>query len=324
MKIKHVLQSWFMGILMMLLTATGSWGQQLPQFSQYMVNDYFQNPAIAGTRPAFDVISSNRLQWLGITDAPRTYGLSMNGPITKKNMGVGGYLFSDIAGPTRRIGFSGSYAYHIKIAEQIKISLSLSAGVMQFAVDASKLTLANTGDYVFSNGYESKVVPDLGTSFFLYGLPKDGNSSVEPSWWFGGYVPQVFPAKLNLFETPKPEGTLVTHFYSTAGFRYPLTDEFTIEPSALLKMVSPVPLQIDAGLRILYKEKVWIGGTYRTNDAMSAMVGYRYKNNLTFAYSYDITTTSLKNYSNGTHELMIGLRFKTPEKPQPVESPVTE
>ncbi len=288
------------------------YGQQLPLFSQYMLNDYFQNPAIAGSRPAFDLISANRLQWIGITDAPRTYALSMEGPIRAKNMGVGGYLFSDVTGPSRRVGFTGSYAYHIKLTEKIKISLSVSAGVMQFAVDATKLTLANMSDYVFANGYESKVVPDLGASFYLYGLPKENGTG---NWWLGGYAPQIFPAKLKLFETPVSTGTLVTHLYAMGGYKLFITDEFAAEPSFLVKMVNPAPLQIDGGLRIIYKNKIWIGGTYRTKDAMSAMVGYTYKDNLTFGYSYDITTSNLKNYSNGTHELMIGLRFKTPVVP---------
>ena len=293
--------------------------QQLPLFSQYMLNDYFQNPAVAGSRQYFDAVSANRLQWIGITDAPRTYALSLQGPLKGLNMGVGGYLFSDIAGPTRRIGFSGSYAYHIKIQEKIKLSLALSAGVMQFAVDASKFTLDNSGDYVFANGYQSKTVPDLGASFYLYGMPKDNGTG---NWWFGGYVPQIFPAKLKLFETPTPTGTLATHFYMTGGYKLFLTDEFAAEPSLLLKVVAPVSPQVDLGARIFYKNKIWIGATYRTKDAMSAMVGYTYKENLTLGYSYDITTTNLKNYSNGTHELMIGLRFKAPQPP--AATPATE
>ncbi|MBI3501508.1 MAG: type IX secretion system membrane protein PorP/SprF [Bacteroidetes bacterium] len=286
--------------------------QQLPLFTQYMFNDYFENPAIAGSRPYFDVVSANRLQWLGITDAPRTYALSANGPIKAKNMGVGGYLFTDIAGPTRRIGASGSYSYHIKLTEKIKISLSLSAGVLQWATDATKLTLDNPNDYVFANGYLSKVVPDLGASFYLYGLPKDNGTG---NWWLGGYVPQLFQAKLKLFETPTPTGTLATHFYIMGGYKLFLTDEFSAEPSFLVKFVSPAPVQIDLGARFFYKNKIWVGGTYRTKDAMSMMVGYMYKENLSFGYSYDITTTALKKYSNGTHELMIGLRFKSTPPP---------
>ena len=286
--------------------------QQLPLFSQYMINDYFENPAIAGSHPYFDVISANRLQWVGITDAPRTYALSMNGPIKAKNMGVGGYLFTDVTGPTRRIGCSGSYAYHVKINEKIKISLSLSAGVLQWATDGSKVTLDNSNDPVYYGGYKSEVVPDLGTSFYIYNQPKDNGTG---NWWFGGYVPQIFPAKLNLFTTPTPTGKLATHFYAMGGYKLFLTDEFTAEPSFLVKFVSPVPTQIDLGARVFYKHKLWIGGTYRTSDAMSAMVGYTYKDNLTFGYSYDITTSGLKKYSSGTHELMIGLRFKAPVAP---------
>lgn len=286
-----------------------SLSQQLPLFSQYMLNDYFQNPAIAGSRPYFDGVSANRMQWMGITDAPRTYALSLQGPLKKKNMGIGGYLFSDVAGPTRRTGVSASYSYHVKISEKIKISLSLSAGVMQFAVDASKLTLDNQSDYVFANGYQSKTVPDLGASFYLYGLPKENGAG---NWWLGGYVPQIYPAKLKLFETPTPTGTLATHFYAIGGYKLFITDEFSAEPSFLVKFVSPTPAQIDIGARVFYKNKIWIGGTYRTRDAISAMVGYMYRDNLTFGYSYDITTTNLKNYSNGTHELIIALRFKAP------------
>lgn len=304
----------------LILMAGGGFGgevaaQQLPLFSQYMLNDYFQNPAVAGSRPYFDAISANRLQWMGITDAPRTYVLSLQGPIKGKNMGVGGYLFTDIAGATRRIGFSGSYAYHIKLNEEIKLSLALSAGVVQFAVDATKLTLENSGDYVFANGYQSKLVPDLGTSFYLYSKPKDNGTG---NWWFGGYVPQIFPAKLNLFNTPPPTGALATHFYFMGGYKMFLTDEFALEPSMLIKIVAPAPIQIDLGARVFYKNKIWVGATYRTKDAISAMVGYTYKDNLTLGYSYDITTSRLKSYTNGTHELIIGLRFKAPALPAPI------
>jgi type IX secretion system PorP/SprF family membrane protein len=293
------------------LLASGLFAQQLPLFSQYMLNDYFQNPAIAGSRNYFDAASINRLQWIGITDAPRTYCLSMNGPITKKNMGVGGYLYSDIAGPTRRTGASGSYAYHIKLQEKIKLSLSVSAGIMQFAVDGSKLTLNDPSDYAL-NIYHSVVVPDLGTSFYLYGTPKENGTG---NWWFGGYAPQIFPAKLNLFQTPAPLGTLATHLYFTGGYKLFLTDEFSAEPSFLVKIVSPVPVQVDIGTRVIYKQKAWLGATYRTHDAMSFMAGYIYKDNISFGYAYDFTTSGLKKYTDGTHELYIGLRFKTPVAP---------
>jgi type IX secretion system PorP/SprF family membrane protein len=83
----------------------------------------------------------------------------------------------------------------------------------------------------------------------------------------------------------------------------------TVEPSVLVKYVKPVPVQFDAGVRVIYKEKVWIGGAYRHLDALTASFGFLYRENLMLSYAYDFTTTNLRNYSTGTHELMIGIRF---------------
>jgi len=54
---------------------------------------------------------------------------------------------------------------------------------------------------------------------------------------------------------------------------------------------------------------VWLGFSYRTKDALSVMVGYNYKDQLSFGYSYDLSITDIKKYSTGTHELMLGIRF---------------
>lgn len=66
--------------------------QQLPQYTQFMLNDFAMNPAIAGTNPYWKAMSDDRYQWLGITDAPRTYMLTLNGPLTEKHIGIGAYL----------------------------------------------------------------------------------------------------------------------------------------------------------------------------------------------------------------------------------------
>jgi hypothetical protein len=59
----------------------------------------------------------------------------------------------------------------------------------------------------------------------------------------------------------------------------------------------------------MYKQQVYFGAGFRTQDAFSLMAGYTYKNNLTIGYAYDITTTRLANYSTGTHEIVGGIRF---------------
>ncbi|MFL5765660.1 MAG: type IX secretion system membrane protein PorP/SprF [Bacteroidia bacterium] len=289
-------------ILGLLLGSVKLTAQQLPQYSNYMINDYVMNPAIGGSNPYFEGKSNNRYQWIGITDAPRTYILSVNGPTKKLNMGLGGVLFTDIVGPTRRTGLYGSYAYHMKINENVKISLGISAGILQFMVDGSKITLRDPGDNVISSGLQSVIIPDFGAGIYAYRKDK--------KWYVGASVPQILQNKLKFFDNGTSTlSKLATHVYAQAGYRFDITDDISIEPSTCLKYVSPAPLQFDLGVRAIYKDKVWLGGAFRYLDAVSAMVGYTMQENITFAYSYDFTMTNIKKYSTGTHELMIGIKF---------------
>jgi hypothetical protein len=54
-------------------------------------------------------------------------------------------------------------------------------------------------------------------------------------------------------------------------------------------------------------------------DAVSLMVGYIMQENLTFAYAYDVTTSDIRKYSSGTHEIMIGMKFHKIKKFQNLE-----
>ena len=276
--------------------------QQLPQYSNYMVNDYVMNPAIGGSNPYFEAKSNNRYQWIGITDAPRTYILSVNGPTKNLKMGLGGLLFTDIVGPTRRTGIYLSYAYHLKVSEKVKVSLGLTGGLLQFTVDGSKITLRDPSDLVISNGIQSVLMPDFGAGVYVY--------STDKKWYVGASVPQILQNKIKFFDNSTTSlSKLATHFYASAGYKFNLNDDFKIEPSTCIKYVKPAPLQFDIGLRAIYQEKIWVGGAFRYLDAVSAMVGYVMQENVTFAYSYDFTMTNIKKYNTGTHELMIGIKF---------------
>ena len=76
------------------------WGQQDPMYTQFMLNPYVINPAIAGTNNYYQIRSNHRFQWIGLSDAPITNTLSFYGPLEKQPMGIGGYIFSDVIGPT--------------------------------------------------------------------------------------------------------------------------------------------------------------------------------------------------------------------------------
>ncbi len=282
--------------------------QQLPQYSQYLINDYVLNPAIGGSHDYFEAKSNNRFQWTGITDAPRTFILSMHGPLKYENMGIGGYLFTDVTGPTSRFGIYLSYAYHIKLSESMKLSLGLFGGMLQYNVDGSKISMVDKGDPLADQGVQSVYLPDAGFGLYWY----------SDKFYVGVSVPQLLQNKLKLSDTTGILGTLKSHFFVTAGYKFDVGDNFQIEPSILMKYVKPTPVQFDFSARVIYQKMVWLGVSYRTDDAISFLLGYSYKELIMFGYSFDYTTSDLQNYSSGTHEVMLGFRFiskKKKEKP---------
>lgn len=292
-----------LGILMLLGVMHLS-AQQLPQYTQYMLNDFPINPAIAGKgKDYWDVISNNRYQWLGITDAPRTYILSLQGPSRNRKMGFGGTLFTDIVGPTRRVGFQAAYSYHLKLNETLRLNLGLSAGVLQYSVDGHKLYLHDNDDPVIPIVYKSALVPDFGAGIYLH----------SEKLYVSFSVPQFYDAQVKFEDmTHSTLSRIKPHMYGLAGYKFDLGEDFQLEPSVMVKYINPAPVKIDGGLRLNYQKKIWIGVNYRTNDAITGLVGFMYNNWLMFGYSYDYTTTALRNYSTGTHEVMLGLRFTRP------------
>lgn len=286
---------------MMVVSSTLSvTGQQLPQISLFPDNSYVLNPGIAGSNPWFEVKGMNRTQWTGITDAPRTFTLSVQGPLKNPHMGVGGYLFTDNAGPTRRTGIQLSYAWHVFLNDKVKLGLGLSGGVLQFAIDGSKIKLAQDGDPALLGQLQSQTVFDATFGAYLH----------SENWYVGFSLPQLLQNEISVFDSQKQElNKIEDHYYAMAGYKYAINDDLKVEPSVLLKYVNPVPLKWEANLRLWYKNMVWLGGSYRSADAVVAMAGYQFKESINLAYAYDITTSGLKNYSSGTHEILIGFRF---------------
>lgn len=274
--------------------------QQIPIYSQYMFNPYIVNPAYAGVKDYYEAIANYRYQWVGITDAPRTYILSVNGPHKTKNIGLGGAIYADVVGPTSKTAAYGSGAYHLNLGSS-KLSFGLSLGIMQFRVDGQKIFLVDEGDMVLQNSVMTAVLPDFSLGTYWY----------TDKAYVGFSVPQFMNSRISFVETStKTISSLSQHFMLNAGYKHELNYDWVIEPSILVKYVASVRMQFDLGVKAVYRDYIWGAISWRTEDAVSVIIGYKTDNDkLYFGYSYDITTSNLRRYSSGTHEFMIAARF---------------
>lgn len=285
-----------------LFVASGFLGksQQIQHYSQYFLNSYTINSAVAGLEPYYQARINNRYQWVGIVDAPKTFVLSLYGPHRKRDLGYGGYVFSDVTGPTSRTGLYGSYSYIMTIGGIRKLSMSLSAGLLQYKIDGSKITLHDECDPSLGNAIYSTYLPDANFSVYFKDI----------KYFVGLSAYQLMNNKFKFKELEQLGiNRIRTHFFLLGGYIFEINNDFDIEPSVILKFMYPTPLQADISIREFYKKKAWLGVSFRTMDALSFMIGYEYDKQLLFGYSYDLSISNIKPYNSGTHELMLGYKF---------------
>ena len=280
--------------------------QQLPQLSQFMINDFAVNPAIAGMNDYYQIKTSVRNQWVGIEDAPKTTLLSIYGK-SSDHVGLGGSVFNDQVGPTSRAGASLTYAYHLNFTDEVKMSMALSGGFTQFKIDKVGWNTFHTDDPLMDGAEAVNLVPDA-----TFGL----NIYEEDKWYLGIAVPQLLNSKLTLIDedfvnniSVDMDGSLSRHIYVMGMYNLEIDHYWDLQPSVLFKTVSNQN-QIDMGLKTIYSDKFWMGMDYRTNGDISALLGFIIQEKFMIGYSYDIPNPDISQYTSGSHEFMFGVTFR--------------
>jgi type IX secretion system PorP/SprF family membrane protein len=298
--------NWIFIFCITLLTLEG-FSQQLAHHSQYMFNDFFINPAIAGTKSHHPLMGTIRNQWLGLDDAPQTQSISYHGSWIK-NMGLGAILTNDVTGPARQTGLQLAYSYHIQVKEGNYLSLGIAGILNQHVLNKDLIVLDEPNDQAAMGGSEEDLVPEASFGIYFFG----------EKFYAGIAVPQLFQSKVDFSADLQGEGNqLVRHYFAHGGYRIDAGEDLEIEPSVLVKAIENAPLQFDINTKVTYKEMVWIGCSYRAMESLVALIGTQYKN-IGLGYSYDFTLTNLKKYSTGSHELFLALylpsKQRAPEK----------
>ncbi len=296
--------------------------QQVPMYSQYIMNGFLINPSFAGRDGYTTVTLTTREQWVGLEQNPGTYAASFQTRILKNSyiskatsvkkdpvrptkggkVGLGGYIFNDNNGIMRRTGIQAIYSYHIPMGLTEGIPNDLAFGLALTA-------------YQFFINFENPINDPLLNSFDRSVFIPDFNfgASFTTSKYYAGFaMTNIFRGSL-LFgnsDTTDTKRRELGHYFLTGGIKVPISNSFTLEPSAFIKSSDLVfkSLQMDLTARVYYKEDYWAGLSWRTNDALILMMGLRY-DKFIFAYAVDFTLTDIRKQSFGTHELTLAVRF---------------
>jgi type IX secretion system PorP/SprF family membrane protein len=290
-----------------LSVASGSLkAQQEPMYSQYMFNLLNVNPAYAGNRTVDNVTLMYRNQWLGVDGAPVTGTLSWDRRKEDSNIGYGLQIYNDRLGVEKTSGVQAFYSYRIPFKRSF-ISFGLSAGVLNYRAAYSQVQTINP-DPLFQEDI-SAILPTVGIGF-LY---------ATDNWYAALSVPALLKTKVTT-NNNQVTTSANNHYFLTTGYLFKVSESLKLKPSVMLKAVKGAPFEYDFNLNGWIHDIVGIGASYRTGDAFIGMFELQMTPNIRIGYAYDYLISNLKNYSKGTHELMLRYEF-LPAKSKRILSP---
>lgn len=290
----------FLPVCMLLVFS--SHGQQDPQFTQYMYNTMSVNPAYTGSRGHLSLLGMHRSQWVGINGAPETQVFTIDAP-AGRNVGLGMVVMNDALGPTNELFIDGNFAYTLNLNQNNrKLSFGVKGGVRIFNLDFSKGSFEDP-DMAFQDNINNKVFPTVGAGIYYH----------TDKGYIGLSIPNFFTQEH--YDRMDQEVAIERiHYYLIAGKVFDASSDIKLKPALFVKWVPGSPVIADLSLNAMIKETLTLGIAYRWDDSVSALLGLRLFHSLTMGYAYDMTTTDLRDYNYGTHEIFLRYEFISADK----------
>jgi type IX secretion system PorP/SprF family membrane protein len=291
-------------VLVSLLFIAEVYSQQDPHYTQYMYNMSVMNPAYAGSKEGISLGMLYRKQWVELEDAPTTGTLFGHSPVGK-NVGLGLSVVTDKIGPVTENNVYGDFSYTLQLGGAHKLALGIKTGVTFHNVDfltQISPSLPDVTDGVFGQ--------DVANSYFNFGT---GIFYYTQKYYLGLSVPNFIKAK-HLDFNGVSYGSEVNHYFVTGGYVFDLNEDLKFKPFAMYKSALDVKGSLDVSTNFLYKEKIELGATYRTQDSFGAMVNFMVAPGLRIGYAYDRVTSDLRITTPASHEFILLYDFNLSKK----------
>ena len=264
---------------------------------------HFYNPAAIGEQELMKMMVAQRLDWIGIKNAPKTTLFTVNTPfkIGKTHHAAGIQFVNDMFGVFANQQINAQYAYKFKF-QYGTLSIGANIGVLNLICYGDSIKMVESdyhteNDPAIPQGTQSGVGFDLSAGVYF-----------SNTTWFAGISMLHIPgANIKLGEICdfKIHQTITT----VGGYNIKLSNNnYQLKPSVLF-YTDFVSWQAQISLLLDYKNKYWGGLAYSIQDAVSFLFGAEIIDGLQIGYCYDIPASSMIQATHGSHELYLSYDF---------------
>ena len=287
-----------------LLKVSPLWGQNPHVYSQYFMNPYVYNAAMAGVEGHNAVFLMYRQQWQGLEGAPRVSHLNWHTPL-KHATSIGVMLSNEQIGPLTNNAFKFTLAYLMSVDKTHFFRFGLSLGAAQQGLDIGKII----GNGALSARYATELTNYRPQSFHF--LADFGMMYHFGRFNLGVSFPELLGrSTLNTGWVSPVRGLPIERIFFKANYRRSLFDDaIALEPHFLYRYDYAGSNQYEASMVVHIAHFAWVGVSYRQNAGLIGLLGFKVNTYLGFGYAYDLTMGDFAQYAGGTHEIHVGLHI---------------
>lgn len=311
----------YIKLIFVLLGVNSFWLTTAAQdlhFSQFMNSPLLTNPANTGFIPDGDYrLGINyRNQWSSVTAFPYKTMSAFGDVQVMQNedntgwMGLGGVILRDVAGTgvLTSTKVYGSVAYHQMINAGSLVSLGFNVGWANKNINTSNLTFPGQWNGKFFDSHQTAGAAKLDANNINYLDMQVGmNYAYFPTndvYLNAGFSAMHINRPRESFFNNQAgiDNRIPVRYTAFMNGSFKVNDMLIVNPNVYASLQAK-SYEVVGGLNAHYNisgdgEKVLIAGLYyRYKDAFIPMVGLGYKD-LTFTFTYDVTTSGLATYNN--------------------------
>ena len=280
----------------LFIVGTVAYGQSDILLTQQWFSRINMNPAATGNSDHVDVFLLNRQQWTGFTNAPKTSVLNAHSYFNAIQSGLGFSLTFDKVGVSAQtVNAMFSYAYHIDLSEEMRLSTGLSGGIYNSSWDPKKNIMSeeNDNELLVDKSSINSADFNAGMEMNMYGIT------------FGVSI-------AHLLNTVSYTGRPGRGYYAHARYRRAIDKSFDIAPGIMYRNSNSSHF-LDFNVIGYYQKKYWAGFSLRPKNTFSMMLGAEYSI-YRLGYAYDRSIGKTSSLATNSHEIMLSVRIQKPQK----------
>lgn len=295
--------------------------QNYPVYNSFYLNPYLYNPAEA-LSDYTQIYALHRQQWMNVEGSPVMSTLTFNTLMNDSRAGFGAKASSYKRGILNTTDVTVSYAYAIPLGQRNWLFLGLAGGAISNQIDMSKVT--DPDDPVLTSGAANNMQP-AGSFGMLYRSGAGLNIGVS--------LPQLFPPVFNspgsfssttvspsdqvfltIYYKKRMDSRIVTK--SKGGIRRKVKTQESIAPLEMYfnyKYSKYGNSQFELLGKLNLTQNFWLGASYRLPYGFTGNVGFNISR-FVLSYSYEPGNQPADAFSQGSHEVVLGLRMGQQKK----------